>query len=270
MAEWLIVAVPLLLLPVILLLAYSGCAEIIGIGDPIPLDSYKDELDKDGPAGWWRLNEAKGKTQAEDSGPNKLHGTYNGNFTPEEPSLKPPHYVGTSVSFNQGYVEIPYDQKLNGMAGFSVEAWIRPTSVGPGFGTVVAAYTTNPAAGFDLTVGPDKNGTPQVIGRVFPAALGDPVFAPVPVNQWSHVVMTYTPAKRFTLYIDGARVKDPTLKAAKPYESNKGAPLRIGAGFNPQGQPDYYFHGGIDEVSVYLAPLTDTQVGNHFSPPKGS
>jgi hypothetical protein len=81
---------------------------------------------------------------------------------------------------------------------------------------------------------------------------------PVPVGEWCHVAVTYDQAKKaLTVYlngeIDGVNATDGQNVPVSDH------PINIGAWDHP-GTNMYYFHGLIDEVSVYNTALSPIEI----------
>lgn len=163
MIEWALVLTPLLVLPVVLLFRFVGCAEIAGLKEPdalppqIPLPkvpNYRDYImgKSDNPGsvlhpevqpdaaditGYWRLVDGAASMDAiDEKGLRK--GTYRtstdsdtvpGDFIANLPSLiySAPHV--SSRFFNGGYVVIPADDHLY-TDEFTIEAWVLPGFTG--------------------------------------------------------------------------------------------------------------------------------------------
>lgn len=304
----LVLLVVLLVLPVVLLLAFAGCGfdgQATGVapigtvqGPPLGTGPSPGPPTGGGPVlpaakpysqviraegvlvGYWRLGEPKGAKVAVDSGPLKRDGTYSntgvtlgitGAVTPRPPSLT----GETAVDFDgkSGFVEVPYDARLNPPMNFSIEAWVRPAASPAGHQdhTVLSSHQQrgNRKLGFELSVvrAPAQAGIRARVGTGGPTDLD--LFAPHPwpASDWVHVVLvcdvqSLQGPRALKLYVDAK-----TPPAAVPmttYEAVSASPLRIGAGPGDANQPPDFFAGGLDEVAIYGAALSATQVDQHF------
>lgn len=238
-------AVAAVLLPIVLLLSFAGCASFTeGEAPPKPPEPAPPDTTPVPPPppppvlpnapekyhslvlgggaeliAYWQLGEAASVSAAEDSNPGvKYHGTYIG-----------PHAVGpgalglgpdaddTAALFDGAatHVEVPYQTLLNPASNtnFTVEAWIAPdaTTTAAGRHVVVGSHRlTGTGAlerGFVLEL---VGGTiPVLRGRVAPNGL---VETPLPqsVGGWYHVVMTYqAAATTLRLYVNIATSLQP-------------------------------------------------------------
>ncbi len=161
---------------------------------------------------------------------------------------------GNSLTFNgtSSRVNVPDASSLDLTTGATVEAWVYPTSVAPAWNTTVMKENT--AAG-DLSYALEAN-TPyggaggwNVIGTTTRAAENA---ARLPVNSWTHTVMTYD-GSNIRFYQDGVLV---ATTPATGNMTNGNGPLSIG-GNTIWGE---YFTGRIDEVRVYNRALTAAEI----------
>jgi hypothetical protein len=80
---------------------------------------------------------------------------------------------------------------------------------------------------------------------------------PVPLNEWTHVAVTYDgyrKAKGVHIYFNGVEQKLKVEFDELTFPFGAGEPFRIGAGGGLR------FHGAIDDVRLYKAPLTAQEV----------
>jgi hypothetical protein len=192
MSAQLIVLVPLLVLPVILLLAFSGCVSDWGAGEQAGEQTAKQQvrteheyphvvLSDETLKGFWRLNEPRdGKVVAFDSvsqmpmpsgapappahdgkykNPHGVKKAEEGPLVNQEPNDKAAEFI----SADEGYVEIESNGQINPHY-FTIEAWIAPSSLvrrapaGAATEVVAGAYEVdgggNLIKGFALEVTP--------------------------------------------------------------------------------------------------------------------
>jgi hypothetical protein len=301
-SDWLIVLIPLLVAPVVLLLAFTGCGafgaapgpedtpkEPEPIPEPTPEpdppkkstpvpdpQTYPELILSPSTPGlhcYWRLDDASG-LQATDSGPLKRHGTYSGGVTPGTAAgaLQPKVAGDRATVFNGSshYVNVPFDANVN-PTSFSVEAWIRPSTTQ--YEAVISSWQLTPTVvqGFELGLqAPDVFRARIGTGTSF-AVLEQqvPTSPPNPPVQavWNHVVLTYDATTGvLVLYRNGSPIATDTL-AYTPNVSGS-EPLRIGAGrlpFQPTNtNPANFFTGTIDEVALYGVALQAPEVAKHF------
>jgi hypothetical protein len=292
---WLLVLIPVLVAPIVLLLAFTGCTPFEAADrpedkppeptpeptptpptppTPVPDPKTYPEVIAATPGlhCYWRLDDASG-IQATDSGPLKHHGTYSGGVAPGTAAgaLQPklPGDRATVFDGNNDHVTVPFHANLN-PASFSVEAWIRPANTAQ-YDAIISSWqlTATVAQGFELGLE-----APDVVrGRVGIGAdhtvleTQAPSTAQNPVqNTWHHVAMTFDAGTgMLVLYWDGGPIAtDPVA-----YTANIGSdPLRIGAGrlpFQPANtNPANFFAGTIDEVALYGRALLAAEVTAHF------
>jgi Concanavalin A-like lectin/glucanases superfamily len=158
MVEWAFILTPLLVLPILFLFRFVGCAQIAGLEEPDPVAPQPDNNppnyrgyilgDPKNPGsvknssvvpkganviGYWRLVDAAGSTVARDE-----KGFQDGKYrTSVDPDVVPGNFVTGLTSliasdpgamgrfFNGGYVLIPAKAGLF-TEEFTIEAWVRP------------------------------------------------------------------------------------------------------------------------------------------------
>ncbi len=164
---------------------------------------------------------------------------------------------GNALSFNgtNAFVSVADSASLDLTNAMTVEAWVKPTSLGS-WNTVVfkerpsyyayALYantgTNRPSANVFTSVDNDTRGTAQL-----------------PLNAWSHLAMTYD-GNMLTLYVNGVQAAQLLAPGAGVTSAN---PLKIG-GNAIWGE---YFSGLIDEVHIYNRTLTLAQVNADMTRP---
>jgi len=184
----------------------------------------------------------------------------------------PPHPVpgalagrtDTAATFDgQGQsVDVPFALEFN-PDSFTIEAWVRLTAFTNFNRTVIASrwvaagiqqgyqLRVRNAAGannwqfttFNGTGANDLNGGPNV-----------------PWNEWTHVVATHDLGVN-RLYVNGVLV---ATSGAVTYVPNVTAGVfRIGGGLSENSGGDFW-PGGIDEVAVYPAALSDADILTHY------
>ena len=165
--------------------------------------------------------------------------------------------VGQAFDFDGGsqYVDVPDYADLNPTSGLSLEAWIYPRAFGPVGSPIIkkAGQGWMTSGGYTLELA----GSSGVLFGVFLG--GDTGWvittaAPVPLNQWSHVVGTFDGTSAF-IYLNGALAGMPTPAPGLILPSSND--LQIG-----HDPSDWwrYFNGLIDEATVYSSTLSPAQI----------
>jgi len=143
------------------------------------------------------------------------------------------------------YVEVPDAAHLEGMAQFTMEAWIYPYSTGSEYMIVNKEHTYEMAVRsgtFQIALWTDVSGWTWLGTQA------------VPTNDWTHVAMVYD-GSNMKVYIDGV-YKEQFAKTGNVKVDT--TDLRIGR----RGGASY-FHGKIDEVALYDTALDATTVAEH-------
>jgi Concanavalin A-like lectin/glucanases superfamily len=292
-AIWVIVGV--LAVPVVLLLATTGCAEIVDIRDwrpevppEPPSPTYAETvLDTSGLLGYWRLGETNTADPAENSYENSytpgfLDGVYvdPGITLGVEGALQDTNtaalFAGTT-----GYVEVPDMPPLSG-GEVTVELWmmLTPTDV-PDWGVLVGCYEpdlsdeTKIATGYRLRVRTSEPGQFEIEANVGGMAGPLKVKVDEATPDWHYVVLTYSDAlAQADLYIDDG---DPSTLTG-PFDVEVTTPfwqpLRFAVGKGLAEALPYPYAGYLDEVALYETRLPKAEVDNHYNtakkPIKGS
>jgi hypothetical protein len=301
---WVFVAVAAVLVPIVLLLSFAGCAaftaaEDVGTvegpplkaGPPPPpptppppnnpakynglvLDTKLDLIS------YWPLAEASSTSAAEDAADlPKNHGSYVGPHSIDDGVLRlGPDADDTAPRFDgvAGHVEVAYDTLLNPASNsdFSVEAWIKPSDAAAARRQViVSSYRLTAAGAIDRGFIVELLGgaTPRIRARTAPDGSIDSAL-PAAVSGWYHVVLTYQAStKTLRLYIN---LQQPAAKTGG-YTANRrvapadvAPPLRIGAGQveppTAATPPGLFFAGSIDNVALYRGVLSAAEIQSHF------
>ncbi len=200
-----------------------------------------------GVAGYWRLGETSGTTATDSAG--SANGTYSGS-----------HTLGVSggvagdpnaaVRLAGGHVDMGDNHDFAGTATFTLEAWVRPTTIDGTSRRIVSKAAA--LQGYELFV---NSGTGISFQRI--AGSTNTVSATAPVlNAWSHVAATYD-GTTMRLYVNGSQVGS-TASALSLL--NTVATLRVG---NSAVGTDGWA-GDLDDVAVYAGALSAAQVQSHF------
>ena len=278
-AMWMTLA--LVAVPVVLLLAITGCAlDTEGIplppgNQPEPPPTYvATVLNTQGLAGYWRLGEDLGASEAANSAtPGTWTGTYVDPVTLEMKGALEQD-PDTAALFEGGYVEVSGMEPLQG-GEVTVELWMRlPTDV-PEWGVLVGCYelvafgpdTLLIATGYRLRVRKTSASKLEVDANFggMPR-LVTPVPEDTPPN-WHHVVLTYSKALQTAeLYVDNSLLQ--SVSGQINLETPQPWPLRFATGTALNLEPMEPYEGLLDEVALYQAYLPTAEVDKHVSAAK--
>jgi concanavalin A-like lectin/glucanase superfamily protein/fibronectin type III domain protein len=209
---------------------------------------YRTAVMGDGPLGYWRLDETSGTTALDQIG--LLNGTYKG-VTLGAASLLNSDLDKAATFNGAGDVATANASSLAFSGPFSLEAWIKPTSI-PAAGSWASVVTKPEAYSLQFN-GPLMEFT--VIQNGVRRRLQAPAGAIV-AGQTYHVVGTYDGAQQ-RLYINGQLVSSAALTGAA---SQGTAGLHIGSWDGTRE----FFRGTIDEVAVWNKLLTGLQAKQHY------
>jgi Concanavalin A-like lectin/glucanases superfamily len=201
-----------------------------------------------GLSSYWRLGETSGTTANAAAG--AINGTYTG-----------AHTLGVSggiagdanaaVRVAGGYVDMGDNLDFTGTASFSLEAWVRPTTIDATSRRIVSKALGG-LQGYELFV---NSGSGLQFQRIAGATNTVSASAP-PLNSWSHVVATYD-GTTMRLYVNGSLAS--SAASALSLLDNAAA-FRVGnSALGTDG-----WAGDLDDVAVYGGVLNGTQVQNHF------
>lgn len=214
----------------------------------------------DGPAGFWRLNDAAGSTSAAD----EVSGGTSGAATSVTFGSAAPGSVDTSTSgaFNgtSSKVSIPNGSAVpNGTGALSIEVWVKlASSVGTGTDMIVTKDTANGATNdpYELRYDGGHIQFLQADGSTFHTLTSA---ATPTLGAWHQLAVTKTPTGIVHLYMDGQLdANSSTFPTTIPANTR---PVLIGA----RDDATRYFDGNIANVSLYGYALSDLQVAAHYS-----
>jgi hypothetical protein len=222
MTPVLIVLVPVLVLAVVLVFAFAGCAlDAEGVMSPVPpvtttpphgfpgaqaparVTGHYDFVvaNERGLRHLWSLDDVDHPAFAQDSA---LITQWPGYYSPApgqahqvtHPAISVAGYPSTAASFdgNGGYVNVPYDDSLNPVQEFTVEVWVNPDlgSLGAAGSVVVGLHDAGANRGFALDLIIDA-GKPAARATLFDTT---PTSVTIPLDPaahpWRYLAMTYT------------------------------------------------------------------------------
>jgi hypothetical protein len=170
-------------------------------------------------------------------------------------------WVGYAFDLNgtSAYVDVPDNAILDPTAAITVEAWINPQPPLNSFAPIVKK--AGEGQGTDHGYSLELYGPSAVAFWVFLNGSG---WIPSPAvaftaNQWNHVAGVYD-GSSVALYLNGQLVGTPTYAPGLIVAS--GNHLQIG---HDPSNPGRYFHGLIDEPSVYNRALSAGQIQAIYS-----
>jgi subtilisin-like proprotein convertase family protein len=163
-----------------------------------------------------------------------------------------------AASFNgfSSYVSVPNSSGLSPSSAVTLEAWVFPTQL---LLTTMAVIGKNYQTSYFLGI--------QTSGRVVFYPKGGSSFrsrisSVIPVNQWTHIAGTYD-GTTTRIFIDG--ILDTSSTGYTGVIGTNTDSLFIGA--DRVGTPSLFFKGWIDNVRIWAAARTASQISlNRFSP----
>lgn len=219
--------------------------------------TYASTLLSDNPLVYYRLAEANGAPIAADSSGNGMQGAYNPSVTTFGAAGAIPTDPATSVTDN-GNNSVVSDTDAPGnklpVANHvrTLMAWVRPTDANCRYAMGYGGQGTDQA--FGLVTCPHSV---QVVGGNDDHTFG--TTHTLNDGSWHQVVATYD-GTNVTAYVDGVNL------GSQPFTGTLNTPtgtgLYVGAGPQDAGSA---FLGGLDDVAVLPAALSDAQVGALFS-----
>ena len=226
--------------------------------------SYAQAVLADGPAAYWRLDEASGSTAGDATG------GPNAGVIPGVVGLGQPGALAdgnTAVQFNgsdASRIAVPGTSRLsaiNGTSALTMEAWINPQSLTgpPSQFRMFFSFPGNPVSYLGIT---NSSGAWKVIvalsiaGKQQHMAVG-PVLTP---GTWYHTAATYD-GSRLVLYVNG-EVAGQITGLSGPLSIGTGGVL-LGAHLST-GR-GYAFNGSVDEAALYDRALSAAQVSTHYA-----
>jgi hypothetical protein len=172
---------------------------------------------------------------------------------------------GRSATYLDGasYVEIPHIGDFGFMDRFTLSAWIRPSSnEGTLFSRTLetddVSQETAENEGYAVRL-QDGHLLVSLTKRWLDDALRVRTVAPIPLNRWSHVCISYDGsrvAQGVRIYVDGAVQAQDTLLDLLNQTFRNTNPFRIGTG----GGPATRFRGSIRGVLVHADTVSDSEV----------
>lgn len=244
-----------------------GSDAILSGGDvtvtgPVNATTYTQTVQAAGPVGYWQLSEQSGTT-ATDAAAGGNNGTYQGGVTL---GANGPTGTGSAATFDgtNDAVLIGNPQNLRDLPnGLTISAWVRPVSTQQA--AVISKWNQDPVAGdaWGLFLFPDGNGNTTILGAIGVAGDADNGISggTVPLNQFSHVAMTYDVASgENRIFLNGAEVAS-RVRTGGVFASN----TDVFVGREDNASVTRFFDGTLDDVAVFPAALSPVQIRDQYN-----
>jgi hypothetical protein len=207
---------------------------------------YADEVSADGPASYWRLDDAASSTTARDE-LGRRDGQLQGGAFGADGLVG----CGSAVTLagQAEQVVIGDHFAFEGNAPFTVEAWVSNNVPGD-----VVSRRDGTAVGWMLRG--TTTGTAAMIRFIGVVGLFEGAESSVVPAGPAHLVGRYDPADGIDtacIFVNGAK------------NSCNAAPTPIGRATSPLSIGGSNFSGVLDEVAIYDYPLSDERIGAHFN-----
>jgi hypothetical protein len=205
----------------------------------------------DGPIAYWRLGESGGTTAVDASG-HAHTGTYLGGVALGVPAA----LVGdtdTAARFNgsNGMVQVPDSASLRLNGSWSIEFWAKQISYRNTYPGILGKGDPTKPEGFGIWS--DSRGALWFMRNKKVSGSGNGALT----TAYRYFVVTYdTGSNKMRWYVNGALATTTTI--ALP-NGNGSQPFLLGQGYG------YYGNNDLDEVAVYGAPLSSSQVATHYA-----
>ncbi|MEV4285413.1 LamG-like jellyroll fold domain-containing protein [Nonomuraea bangladeshensis] len=168
---------------------------------------------------------------------------------------------GKALSFNgtSSWVTVPHARSLRLTNTLTLSAWVQPATVA-GWRTVLSKENTN---GHSYGLYASYGGNP--LGWLENATTSKSVVGddPLPVNQWSHLAVTYN-GSIVTLYLNGTQIDQTPMTGNL---ADNGGVLRLGGN---NIWLDEFYSGLIDDVRIYNRVQTAAEIQTDMNTPVGS
>jgi hypothetical protein len=215
--------------------------------------TYEDEVLADDPVIFIRLGEAGGATTAADSSGNGRDGTYVGGVVPGQTgALRGDDDSAAQFDGSTGYVSVPDATALHVADTFTVEYWIRFTSLAGSSTSDVISKGVGELLSRHVIVGGVAN--IQLVKRGSGALVT--ATATIADTNWHHVVQTKSGAT-VVQYLDGAVVTGTVTNQTMGTTTDALNLGRLATG--------NYLNGTLDEVAVYPTALSAARILAHYT-----
>ena len=205
----------------------------------------------DGPIAYWRLGEASGTTAVDSSG-HAQTGTYMGGVTLGVPAA----LVGDTdkaARFNgsNGMVQVPDSAPVRLNGSWSIEFWAKQISYVNTYPGILGKGNPTNADGYGIWG--DSNGALWFMRNQKVSGSGNGALT----AAFRYFVLSYdAPSQKMRWYVNGALATTTTVSLPN---GNGTQPFQLGQGAGLYGNND------LDEVALYGAALSATQVATHYA-----
>ena len=228
-------------------------------------------------SGHWQFNEGSGTTAADDSG-NGFNGTFmtgHADFGAGDPVWTTDRYgnANSAIEFADGaWIEVPYNIALN-PAEITVSLWVKANALGGRFMGLQSWL------GYKFEV-PD-HGKPFFTASTIDGIWDNDAGVAIVADEWIHLAVTYG-GGNMTFYIDGDLVV--AIARDSDMVPVTGHNLAIGvetsrfadtdANYGDDTHADYHiipapwaslYNGSLDELRIYKAALSETQIKSIYN-----
>lgn len=205
---------------------------------------YQQTVLRDGPAGFWRLDESCGTTAVDSSGKGR-DGTLNGSVSQGAAGgLSADTDTATGFNGTSAYVSLP---TIDLPGPLSVELWVNQTDW-PSWGSLISKQPRD--SQFDLLY---SGGNLYWQGGDATTRL---IVAAPSTGIWHHIVATIS-GTTGSVYIDGGLAGSGAVSAV----GNGSGAIQLAWNGITDG---WYFKGALDDVAIYPSALTPAQVLAHY------
>jgi len=247
-------------------LSLLAAAELLAVS-AANASSYSATVLADNPVAYYRFEDEAGANMAVDSSASGLNpGIVNADAYALFPKLGQPGVGSNSISFHlytgdnglaqQSWVSVPYVAEMNPSGPFTLEAWVRPTSLGGAndWRSPVGCFSgwgVTPYAGWFFYQSPSatwiwvEQGGGVWVGGV-----------PVRKNQWDHLAASFD-GTTVRFFVNGVFSGSGNAAGSPPNAINA---FCIGQ----RGDGACFFDGNVDEVAIYTNALTTNQIQLHY------
>ncbi|MBW2980533.1 hypothetical protein KY360_03890 [Candidatus Woesearchaeota archaeon] len=192
------------------------------------------------------------------------HGTLGGGNYAFAPYWTTDGIVGGAHEFDglNDYIEIGDVEDFVDVNSFTIEAWIKKESNSSDLQQIVSRKRDiGIDAGYYLAVTSDNRIEAKVADDLNLTLKNSTDL--ISLGTWHHVVMVLDRnSETLQLYIDGQAQGTPTNLTPYNIDPSTNASIRIGASSNET--PSQFFNGTIDEVKIYLRPLSAEQIQTNY------
>jgi hypothetical protein len=236
------------------LVLFERIGVIDGAVSATPDTSYQATiLSEGGLLACYRLNQLLGSEASDYSG-HARHGTINGGVTLGTSGLLTGGDKAMTFDGSSGYISLPTSFIPTSSHAWTIECWCKITSFVSGGHVMVGMGTSS--SGETAQILYTSNGTTAAFQL---STFGTDITGPTTLSTGTiyHVVGTYD-GTNIRLYMNGSLIAGPLS-----------ASLNLVATFaliGAQGTgPNEFFNGVVDEVAIYNASLTSSQISNHYT-----